>query len=63
MYRRKKKFSYLSFHTRIGLTMTMPYFLASGERNLVEGPSSALSANSHHGCFSRVQKANGIAAL
>ena len=25
------------------------------------GPSSADSANSHHGCFSRVQKAKGIA--
>lgn len=27
----------------------------------VVGPVSASSANSHHGCFSRVQKANGIA--
>ena len=46
----------------MGLTMTMPNFLANRERNWVEGPSSALSANSHHGCFSRVQNAKGIAA-
>ena len=31
------------------------------DRNLVVGPSSADSANSHHFFFSRVQKANGIA--
>lgn len=30
-------------------------------KNLVVGPSSADSANSHQGCFSRVQNANGIA--
>ena len=29
-------------------------------KNLVVGPSSADSANSVHGCFSRVQNANGI---
>ena len=29
-------------------------------RNKVVGPVSADSANSHHGCFSRVQNAKGI---
>jgi len=29
--------------------------------NCVVGPSSADSANSHQGCFSRVQKTNGYA--
>lgn len=32
-------------------------------KNLVVGPVSADSANSHHGCFSRVQKAKGISAI
>ena len=33
----------------------------TSERNLVAAPVSADSANSHQGCFSRVQKANGMA--
>lgn len=32
-------------------------------KNFVVAPSSADSANSHHGCFSRVQNANGIAEI
>ncbi len=38
------------------------YFCRTSERNFVAGPSSADSANSHQGDFSRVQTAKGMAA-
>ena len=44
--------------------MSMIYikkFIITSARKRVLGPVSADSANSHQGCFSRVQKANGIA--
>ena len=41
--------------------MTMLYFLASSRSSFVVVPSSADSANSDHGDFSRVQNANGMA--
>lgn len=43
-------------------TITILYLRAKLFISTVDGPVSASSANSHHGCFSRVQKANGIAA-
>lgn len=43
-------------------SMTRTHFWAIVWHRLIVGPSSALSANSHQRSFSRVQKANGIAA-
>lgn len=36
-------------------------YIGTSFKNVVDGPSSTDSANSHHGNFSLVQNANGIA--
>ena len=38
-------------------------FIHTPWQSLIVGPSTADSANSVQGCFSRVQKANGIAVI
>ena len=49
-----------SSRSNIGEIITILYLLASSCKNFILGPSSADSANCSQGCFSRVQKANGI---
>lgn len=52
---------WMESRSKIDDTITILCVRANSFINLVDGPVSASSANSHHGCFSRVQKANGIA--
>lgn len=54
LYKQKKIFKVFIFHVNCELT----FF-----KKVVVGPFSADSANSVHGAFSRVQKANGMAEM
>jgi len=49
--------------SKIGDIITILYSWASLDKNIVVGPVSASSANSHQGYFSLVQNANGIAII
>ena len=55
------KSCYITFKVYMNKVFSVKHNGLTGCRNLVEGPVSADSANSHQGCFSLVQKANGIA--